>query len=397
MSSPLPSFRPSSIILALVIGALGGVASCAMELGDDEHDHEGESALFEQAFEEEADEGKADGPGCSGVHVPDRGGFGKRVALTFDDGPSPATTPAVLATLRRHGVPATFFINGSRMGTEAARAIARDIASDPSFILANHTQNHRNDLTRVSRSVLDAQIDQTTEHIRGSGETPRYFRFPFGASTCNTARVVRDRGYVITGWHIDSADWCYARNDGYCSPSTFRHVPSNVRRDMRTWVMQQVRERQGGILLFHDIHAFTAGAIDGIIQQLKDEGYTFVNVDDTEVFPLLNGATPPPPSFVGTSCTTDAQCSFRSGSRSGFCAPHGFCSLPCEGTCPDLAGHAPTFCVERADVAGTGMCASKAHALNMSCASMAGTRVVHAARFVGQSASRPATADVCLP
>ena len=52
-----------------------------------------DTELFEQAYEEAQRQGKEDGTDCSGVRVPDRTGFNKRIALTFDDGPNPATTP----------------------------------------------------------------------------------------------------------------------------------------------------------------------------------------------------------------------------------------------------------------------------------------------------------------
>jgi peptidoglycan/xylan/chitin deacetylase (PgdA/CDA1 family) len=44
---------------------------------------------FESAYEEREEPGKDDGTDCSGVRVPDRNGFNKRIALTFDDGPNP--------------------------------------------------------------------------------------------------------------------------------------------------------------------------------------------------------------------------------------------------------------------------------------------------------------------
>ena len=123
----------------------------------------------------------------------------------------------------------------------------------------------------------------------------------------------------MAGWHVDSADWCYAGGNGYCAPRTFGEVPSALRRDMPAYVLGQIRARQGGIVLFHDIHGFTARNLEGIVETLLAEGYTFVGLDDLEVFPLLNGqaapVTPPgpPPPFVGTTCTSDSDCAFTAG------------------------------------------------------------------------------------
>jgi peptidoglycan-N-acetylglucosamine deacetylase len=313
----------------------------------DEHLAE-KSGWFEDAHEENAAP-KADSASCSGVVVPDRSGLDRRIALTFDDGPNPATTPQVLATLRAHGVPAAFFINGSRVGSDAARALAREIAEDPAFILANHTWSHRN-MKTLGATEAARQIDRATEVIATAGAEPRWFRFPYGASTCATARMARDRGYTVTGWHIDSADWCYAAGGGRCPASTFRYVPDDVRGDMTAWVLRQARRKGGGIVLFHDVHAFTAGELDRIITELKNDGFTFTTIDDAGTFPLLNGVTPPD-DFIGDPCQADDDCTFAGA----FCMPAsrdgsgGHCTSACVSTCPDRGGYATTRCVRVPD------------------------------------------------
>ena len=87
---------------------------------DDELGGDDETTLFEEAYDEGQQPGKEDGTDCSGVRVPDRSGFAKRIALTFDDGPNPATTPKVIDVLKRHHAPATFFINGSKLSVAGA-------------------------------------------------------------------------------------------------------------------------------------------------------------------------------------------------------------------------------------------------------------------------------------
>ena len=104
--------------LGAVLAALGSLLVLSGCLGSDaEGDHcdedghcEDETALYEAAYDEGQQPGKDDGTDCSGVRVPDRSGFNKRIALTFDDGPSPATTPQVIEVLKRHNAPAAFFI-----------------------------------------------------------------------------------------------------------------------------------------------------------------------------------------------------------------------------------------------------------------------------------------------
>lgn len=371
----------SLIILALI--------SCT-----DEHEHDEDAVLFEEAYEESLIEPKEDGSDCSGVRVPDRPGFGKRVALTFDDGPNPATTPQIMETLRRHNAPATFFTNGSRYSTAGAKEIAAQIAADPLFILANHSHRHLN-LAQQSEATVASEIDKTDALIRAAGDTPRYFRFPFGSSTCATKRIAVERGHIVTGWHVDSADWCYAAGGGYCKPSTFRYVPDNMRGDMRAYVMQQVRAQSGGIVLFHDVHPSTASALDGILVALKNEGYTFVRLDDRSVFPKLHGTAPQPAKFIGDKCETNADCAFSAAGQTGKCHAAKFCTIACAGSCPDAAGKAPTFCIGDGGFGGT--CAAKAAPQNMSCAALPLTVARVESRFIGNSGASPATATVCAP
>ena len=97
--------------------------------------------------------------------------FGHRIALTFDDGPDPATTPAILDVLRDYHVKGTFFVIGAR--AEQHPELIDRIVSE-GHTLGNHTYYHR-DLTKltpelVSRELQDTQavIDEVSESILGS-------------------------------------------------------------------------------------------------------------------------------------------------------------------------------------------------------------------------------------
>ncbi len=319
-------------------------------MGPDDLSPEDEGSLYEQAYEEKGDS-KADTGGCSGVRVPDQYGFDRRIALTFDDGPA-TTTPEVLAILREHNAPATFFTNGNRYNS-TTRPIAEEIVADPLFTLGNHTWSHPN-MAELGESSAASQIDRTTEVIEAAGGEPTFFRFPYGSSTCTTAAMVRNRGYHVTGWHIDSADWCYAAGGGYCSPSTFRYVPDSLRDDMIGYVLSQARQQNGGIILFHDIHRNTVNNLDRILDALSADGFTFTSLDDVDTFPLLNGLTPEPGGFIGDPCEGDDDCRFSGA----FCLPSeeisgGYCTKACTSTCPDREGYPTTRCVAAPDGYGS--------------------------------------------
>jgi len=223
---------------------------------------------------------------CSGRRVPDKHPFGGRIALTFDDGPNPETTPRLVEILRRHRVPATFFINGERVEGENEKAIVRDLVDDPLFLVGNHGWSHAN-LAVLSLDEAEDEIDRTTDLLRGI-ENVRFFRFPFGRANCETLHAARERGLIVTGWHVSSADWCFAERDGWCRPWRFRYVPDRLRQDMVGFVLRQVTRKDGGIVLLHDRLPFTVETLEPLIAKLEAEEFSFVALDDRAVFPRLN-------------------------------------------------------------------------------------------------------------
>ncbi len=347
---------------------------------------------------EKAYEAPVSDPICSGIVLPDRANFGHHVALTFDDGPNLETTPKVLEVLKKHNAHAAFLLNGMRITSDAHKKLLGEMHA-AGHILGNHTQHHLNAVT-LSTTKLKDEIESTDKILFDLGLAPKYFRFPFGSSNCDTAKLARTYGYAITGWHVDSADWCFAAGQGVCKKSTFKYVPDEFRSDMGGYVLSQVESTKGGVVLFHDIHGNTANHLDVILGALEERGYSFVGLDDVAVFPKLNGASAPPAVWIGSTCKADADCSFD---KTGFClraaadAASGVCSIPCAGYCPDQSGFAATFCATIEGATPSGACAQKAATENDTCNKLAGTHAATVDRFVGESTAKPATADVCLP
>jgi peptidoglycan-N-acetylglucosamine deacetylase len=125
------------------------------------------------------------------------------VALTFDDGPDPEVTPAVLDLLaatgeRNGGHRATFFLIGER----AARhpGLVREIVAR-GHTVENHTQNHRNHFAFLGPRGLLAEIDRAQETLaRLAGRNPSWFRSPAGMRNPWMGPLVADRGLAIAGW-----------------------------------------------------------------------------------------------------------------------------------------------------------------------------------------------------
>lgn len=334
---------------------------------------------------------------CSGMDPADEAPVGK-VVLTFDDGPHPVNTPQVVDLLREYGIPATFFVLGENLADPDNWAIADEIVADPLFDLGNHSWDHA-DLATLSAGDVAAQMDDTNVLLEDFlGEPTTFFRFPYGDSTCDTHDLATDRDMRVTGWHIDTADWCYA-SGGVCTESEYWRVPPEYEDDMFGLSLEQIHRFDGGVVLFHDIHAWTLDHLEDFVNLLLDEGYTFAALDDVGVLPNLNAGTPADLPYLGEACSvSDDRC--WQVEHAAWCEPvadgddRGVCTLPCEGYCLDRDGAATTFC---ADVGGTGQCIGRADPINAECAALPGTVALDVDRYVGGSGAPDATVEVCAP
>lgn len=167
---------------------------------------------------------------------------------------------------------------------------------------------------------------------------PTKFRFPYGIGPCGSERYLRGLGYTVTGWHIDSADWCFA-SGGVCTSgeySFFRWVPNVMRRDMTAYLLHQLRMAGGGIILFHDIRRYSVDSLDSVLAAIKAAGFSFTSLDDATAFPRLNGDTSAPGRHIaklGAACKTNYDCDYGLPAYLGFCHTDGYCSMLCEDRC----------------------------------------------------------------
>ena len=121
-----------------------------------------------------------------------------------------------------------------------------------------------------------------------------------------------------------------------------------------------------------------------------------------EAMGLLNqgeGVAPLP--FIGTLCERDEQCGFVLDGAQGFChrfeaasGTHGFCTVLCEGYCPDRDGHAWTFCTKLDELP---LCVSQSTQENDFCEALPGTAQQGAERYVGSSGASARQVQACLP
>ena len=180
----------------------------------------------------------------------------KVVALTFDDGPDPRWTPAVMKILREEGVPATFCVLASagRSFPDLVRA-----EHDAGHTHCNHTVDHIA-LVGRSRDQVVAQVRGGAEFLASvDGAAPELFRAPFGLVSPEVVDVAHSLHLRVLGWTVDSADYLKSPPDVL------------VRRVMSAM-------RPGAVVLLHDgggDRANTVAAVRPLIRALKAEGYAF--------------------------------------------------------------------------------------------------------------------------
>ncbi len=273
------------LALALALSSSGCLVESAEDFAHRDDDPIGDSVGVEES-------------GSIGVRVPsslnlDRRG---RFYLTFDDGPSGVYTPQILATLRAHSAPATFFVTGANVaGNES---ILRDLDTR-GHLVASHQWSHVVATAAQFQSWVPRQaalLDEVT------GRTlPRLFRYPYGAGTSAKETVLRANGYTHggIGWDIDTLDWCFGGGGGRCDRASAAY-----RADFVGWVVSECQRRGGGVVLFHDIQGITARNLDTILTRLEGLGYSFAQLP-TEASPPPAPAPTPGPVPTGCVVSTD--------------------------------------------------------------------------------------------
>ena len=188
----------------------------------------------------------------------------KLAAITFDDGPHPTITPALLDALAERGVPATFFVNGAN-AERYPELVLR--AAAEGHQIANHTYAHKQ-LTALTDQQVQYQVSRTQDYLSELlGETDYLVRVPYGAISDRVQGLI---DVPLIFWSVD--------------PTSGRVMSGEA---MRDGILKTVHD--GCIILLHDTsNANLQAAIESIDAMLA-EGYVFVTVD--ELF-RLKGVTP---------------------------------------------------------------------------------------------------------
>jgi peptidoglycan-N-acetylglucosamine deacetylase len=185
------------------------------------------------------------------------------VALTFDDGPNPSSTPRVLDVLRNRGVKGTFFVVGQRVNSYPSVTVR---TYNEGHVIANHTWAHER-LTSLSDAGIRDTIGRTNRRLAALGvPTPTLVRPPYGATNTRVRNAIHGMGMTQVMWNIDPQDW----RSGRSASTIANNVLSNL--------------RDGGNVVMHDSSGNSSNmiaALPTIIDGARSRGYCFGTLSRT--------------------------------------------------------------------------------------------------------------------
>ena len=186
----------------------------------------------------------------------------KVLYLTFDAGYENGYTGDILDVLKKHQVPAAFFLVGDYLERNAD-LVRRMVAEG--HIVGNHTASHPDmskitDKTAFTREL--SEVESLFREITGK-ELPKYYRPPQGIYSEENLKLAQELGYKTVFWSLAYADW------------------DNNKQPTREYAMNKLlpRTHNGAVILLHATSKTNAEILDELLTAWKQQGYTFESID----------------------------------------------------------------------------------------------------------------------
>lgn len=187
----------------------------------------------------------------------------KVLYLTFDAGYENGYTEKILDTLKRHNVPAAFFLVGDYLERNAD--LVRRMVAD-GHIVGNHTANHP-DMSKLSeKPAFQAELTAVEDLFRQitGKELPRFYRPPQGVYSQNNLKMAQELGYRTVFWSLAYADW------------------DNNKQPSREYALEKLlgRTHNGAVVLLHSTSKTNAEILDELLTKWKQAGYRFAPISE---------------------------------------------------------------------------------------------------------------------
>ena len=202
------------------------------------------------------------------------GDEGKRVFLTFDDGPTEEVTTHILDILDKYNIKATFFVLGNRVKANP-EILQREYNSG--HYIANHGYSHKySKIYKSVDSILD-EYNKTEQAIRDALGNQEYashlFRFPGGSHGGPYEKIKKKARKELNEKGIAYLDWSALTYDAE-GAKTEKEILKNLKETMNGW--------DNVVILMHDSadKKITYESLEAVIKYLQEKGYAFKNMYD---------------------------------------------------------------------------------------------------------------------
>lgn len=243
----------------------------------------------------------------------------RMLLFSFDDGPHEALTPRLLDLLDHFGMRALFFLVGERIAGDTARqqrqaSLAKQLLRR-GHLVGNHSMHH-DQLPLLSSQEAATDIARSTQVFREVlGFTPRLYRAPGGARSPRIDALLRDAGYAQIMWNLGTGD------------VQVRHASDVLRTFRRVLRREQEAGSEGGIVLLHDLHAWSVEGFRRIVHWIARENCRLIRlkqalydiVDHPRFFPAADATDGHAAAALDPSEVEARQAVLRQRARH-FCA-----------------------------------------------------------------------------
>lgn len=183
--------------------------------------------------------------------------------LTFDAGYENGYTSQILDTLKKHNVPAAFFLVGDYL--EAEPELVQRMVNE-GHLVGNHTWSHPDMSRMADKQSFSAELEQVEalyKEITGK-EMEKFYRPPQGVYSKENLEQAKELGYKTVFWSLAYADW-----DNQKQPSVDEAFSKLL-----------PRTHKGAVILLHATSKTNAAILDELLTRWKDMGYTFASVSE---------------------------------------------------------------------------------------------------------------------
>ncbi|MBQ5660229.1 MAG: delta-lactam-biosynthetic de-N-acetylase [Lachnospiraceae bacterium] len=187
----------------------------------------------------------------------------KVLYLTFDAGYENGHTPAILDALKKHHVPAAFFIVGNYLET-SPELVKRMV--EEGHLVANHTYHHPDMSNISSKEAFQKELTMLEEkytEITGLSMA-KYYRPPQGKYSEQNLQMAKDLGYTTFFWSLAYVDWYQDKQPS--KEEAFQKLLGRI--------------HPGAVILLHSTSSTNAAILDELLTKWKDMGYTFRSLDE---------------------------------------------------------------------------------------------------------------------